>query len=114
MMRKISLFVVAALLSSGAALAVDTGQSTDVTATVPQAVMQNTSPVPNGQSNGPGPVGPDGKPLPIINPTPEATQAPFGGDPNEIISRDDQAVTGTLFKKKVCHTRRDWDEAEVA
>ena|ERR1700761_7230367 len=41
-----------------------------------------------------------------------ATEAQYGGDPNEIICRDSTAVTGTLFKAKVCHTRREWVDSQ--
>ena len=117
-MRPVILSFAAAAIVSGAAFAADTGQSTDVTATMPQAVMQNTSPVPDGSK--PGTLPDTSVPrqgtanAPVVTSTPGATEAQFAGDPNEVICRDGTSVTGTIFKAKVCHTRREWAEAQDA
>ena len=104
------------VLLSLAAVPVASAQSNDATATVPQAVMQNTAPVPDGGKPGTLPdtsVPRQGTPnAPVVTSAPGATEAQFGGDPNEVICRDQEQVTGTIFKAKVCHTRREWAEAQ--
>src|ERR1700761_4234984 len=49
---------------------------------------------------------------PVVTSAPGATEAQFGGDPNEVICRDKQNSTGSMFKEKVCHTRREWAEGQ--
>ena len=91
-----------------------TAAPADVSATAPQAVMQSTTPVPNGQTSDALAKGATGQSsAPVVTSKPGATETQFAGDPNEIICRDSEGVTGTLFKAKVCHTRREWAEAEI-
>ena len=103
-MRRLAFALVAtgAFLISGAAMAVDVSSTSVVDATRPSlASIAQTAPAEGAPAT-----------APVITSTAGATENQFGGDPNEIICRDDQAVTGTLFKRKVCHTRREWAESQ--
>ena len=88
------------LLLAGAAIAADQSSTTSGPApgATTAAPVSNVPPASNG--------------APVITSAPGATEAQFGGDPNEIICRDDQTPTGSMFKHKVCHTRRDWAEGQ--
>jgi hypothetical protein len=104
-MRKLAFALVAAgaFIISGAAVAADVSATSAADATWPSpASIAQTTPAEGGAP----------ATAPVITSTAGATESQFGGDPNEIICRDAQAVTGTLFKRKVCHSRREWAESQ--
>lgn len=41
----------------------------------------------------------------------DAQQAPANSDPDQIVCRDGDAVTGTRIRgARICHTQREWDD----
>jgi hypothetical protein len=48
-------------------------------------------------------------PATVTAPKPAATAAKGAGNPNEVTCKKDEVTTGSMFVKRICHTRAEWD-----